>query len=195
MQMTIESVHLGAVAVLKAEFYKDDRGFFVEEFREDQFRELGLPSNFMQENHSGSVENVIRGLHFQFQPQMGKLMRVLSGRAFLVAVDIRKNSPTLGDWFGIEIAAEERKQLWAPAGFARGFCVLSDYAEIQYLCTAVYNPSGESGILWSDPEVGIPWPVTDPILSSKDSAAQTLKQWLSRPESENFKFDPGDQIA
>ncbi len=194
MQMAIESVHLGAVAVLKTEFFEDDRGFFVEEFRADQFRELGLPSKFVQENHSGSIKNVVRGLHFQFQPPMGKLMRVLRGRAFLVAVDIRKNSPTLGDWYGVEMSAEERKQLWAPAGFARGFCVISDYAEIQYLCTAVYNPPGETGIRWSDPTVGIQWPVKNPILSSKDSTAQTLDQWLLKKDSDHFQFDPIDQI-
>ena len=160
MKLEIESIHMGAVAVLKSEFFQDDRGFFVEEFRADQFKELGLPYQFVQENHSGSVKNVVRGLHFQWDPPMAKLMRVLSGTAFLVAVDIRRDSPTLGQWFGTEISSTERRQLFAPAGFARGFCVLSDYAEIQYLCTGVYNPQGESGIRWNDPKVGIEWPVS-----------------------------------
>lgn len=195
MKLEIESVHMGAVAVLKSEFFQDDRGFFVEEFRADQFKELGLPHNFAQENHSGSVKNVLRGLHFQWNPPMAKLMRVLSGTAFLVAVDIRKKSPTLGQWFGIEISSDERRQLYAPAGFARGFCVLSDYAEIQYLCTGVYNSKGESGIRWNDPEVGIDWPVKDPILSSKDEKAQLLDEWLNTENSDHIQFDQNDQLA
>ena len=195
MKLEIESVHMGAVAVLKSEFFQDDRGFFVEEFRADQFKELGLPHNFVQENHSGSVKNVLRGLHFQWNPPMAKLMRVLSGTAFLVAVDIRKKSPTLGQWFGIEVSSDERRQLYAPAGFARGFCVLSDFAEIQYLCTGVYNPKGESGIRWNDPEVGIDWPVKDPILSSKDEKAQSLNEWLNTENSDHIQFDQNDRLT
>jgi dTDP-4-dehydrorhamnose 3,5-epimerase len=195
MKLEIESIHMGAVAVLKSEFFQDDRGFFVEEFRADQFKELGLPHNFVQENHSGSVKNVLRGLHFQWNPPMAKLMRVLSGTAFLVAVDIRKKSPTLGQWFGIEVSSDERRQLYAPAGFARGFCVLSDFAEIQYLCTGVYNPKGESGIRWNDPEVGIDWPVKDPILSSKDEKAQSLNEWLNTENSDHIQFDQNDRLT
>jgi dTDP-4-dehydrorhamnose 3,5-epimerase len=194
MKLEIESIHMGAVAVLKNDFFQDDRGFFVEEFRADQFKELGLPYQFVQENHSGSVKNVLRGLHFQWEPPMGKLMRVLSGTAFLVAVDIRKNSPTLGQWYGREISADERRQIFAPAGFARGFCVLSDYAEIQYLCTGVYNSQAESGVLWNDPAIGIEWPVKDPILSGKDEKAQPLSEWLEKEDSNNFQFDPNDQL-
>ncbi len=195
MKLEIESIHMGAVAVLKSEFFQDDRGFFVEEFRADQFKELGLPHNFVQENHSGSVKNVLRGLHFQWNPPMAKLMRVLSGTAFLVAVDIRKKSPTLGQWFGIEVSSDERRQLYAPAGFARGFCVLSDFAEIQYLCTGVYNPKGDSGIRWNDPEVGIDWPVKDPILSSKDEKAQSLNEWLNTENSDHIQFDQNDRLT
>ena len=119
---------------------------------------------------------------------MGKLMRVSLGTAFLVAVDIRKGSPTLGKWVGVEASAENRRQVWAPAGFARGFCVLSDVAEIQYKCTGTYNTKGESGIRWDDPEIGIEWPIQDVSLSEKDAKAQTLAKWLSRPESANFNF-------
>jgi dTDP-4-dehydrorhamnose 3,5-epimerase len=119
---------------------------------------------------------------------MGKLMRVSLGSAFLVAVDIRKGSPTLGKWVGIEASSENRRQVWAPAGFARGFCVLSDVAEIQYKCTGIYNNKGESGIRWDDPEIGIEWPIQDVSLSDKDQKAQTLAQWLSRPESANFSY-------
>lgn len=194
MKLEIESIHMGSVAVLKSEFFEDDRGFFVEEFRADQFKELGLPHRFVQENHSGSVKNVVRGLHFQWNPPMAKLMRVLTGTAFLIAVDIRKKSPTLGQWFGVEISSKERRQLYAPAGFARGFCVLSDYAEIQYLCTGVYNPQGESGIRWNDPEIGIEWPVKEPILSSKDEKAQLLSEWLKTDNAKHFTYNPDDQL-
>jgi len=194
MKLAIESVHLGAVVVIKSDLYQDDRGFFIEEFRADQFKELGLPFNFVQENHSGSVRNVLRGLHFQWNPPMGKLMRILSGTAFLVAVDIRKNSPTLGQWYSIELSSNERKQIYAPAGFARGFCVLSDYAEIQYLCTGIYNSQGESGIRWNDPAIGIDWPVKEPILSSKDEKAPLLNEWLKTEHANHFIFDKKDQL-
>ncbi len=116
-------------------------------------------------------------------------MRVSSGKAFLVAVDIRKNSATLGKWVSVEASAENRRQVWAPAGFARGFCVLSESAEIQYKCTGLYNNKGESGILWNDPAIGVEWPIpnSEAELSEKDKRAQTLAQWLTRPESEYFK--------
>jgi dTDP-4-dehydrorhamnose 3,5-epimerase len=117
---------------------------------------------------------------------MGKLMRVSFGSAFLVAVDIRKGSPTLGKWCGVEVSAENRRQVWAPAGFARGFCVLSEVAEIQYKCTGIYNSQAESGIRWDDPQIGIEWPVNQPSLSEKDRKAQTLEEWLARPESDHF---------
>lgn len=188
MKIEIESRHLGEVCVLAPEVFQDDRGFFTEVFRADQFKAMGLPYEFGQDNHSGSVRGVLRGLHFQWEPPMGKLMRVTRGTAFLVAVDIRKGSPTLGEWFGAEISMESRKQIWAPAGFARGFCVLSDYAEIQYKCTGIYNNKGESGIRWDDPEIGIQWPMREVQLSDKDRKAQTLKEWLARPESEYFKY-------
>ena len=150
----------------------------------------GVGDQFVQDNHSRSVKGVVRGLHFQWEPPMGKLMRVSLGSAFLVAVDVRKGSPTLGKWVGVEASAENRRQVWAPAGFARGFCVLSDVAEIQYKCTGIYNNKGESGILWNDPQIGIDWPIEieNALLSGKDKRAQTLAEWLSRPESANFAY-------
>jgi dTDP-4-dehydrorhamnose 3,5-epimerase len=160
----------------------------MEVYREDQFIELGLPSRFVQFNHSGSVKNTVRGLHFQWEPPMGKLMRVCRGAAFMVAVDIRKGSPTQGKWVGIEANDENNLLIWAPAGFARGFGVLSEYAEIQYLTTGTYNGSCESGIRWNDPEIGIKWPVKEPILSDKDKGAQTLAQWLETEYSNHFKY-------
>lgn len=188
MAFSIESTHLNGLVVLTPSVYEDERGFFMEVFRADQFRDLGLPTEFVQDNHSSSKHGVLRGLHFQWDPAMGKLMRVTVGSAYLVAVDIRKGSPTLGRWFGIEGSAANRKQVWAPAGFARGFCVTSDYAEIQYKCTGTYSSNAESGIRWNDPRVGVEWPVKDPILSAKDANAQTLEQWLASPLSDQFRY-------
>jgi len=188
MEFKIESRLSEDVVVVVPEVFQDSRGFFMETFREDQFKALGLPYQFVQDNHSRSVKGVTRGLHFQWDPPMSKLMRVSLGSAFLVAVDIRKGSPTLGKWFGIEVSADNRRQVWAPAGFARGFCVLSDLAEIQYKCTGLYNPKGESGIRWDDPEIGVKWPTTNALLSEKDKKAQTLAQWLASPLSDNFRY-------
>jgi dTDP-4-dehydrorhamnose 3,5-epimerase len=117
-------------------------------------------------------------------------MRVLHGTAYLVAVDLRKDSPTLGKWFGRIFTAEDKKQLWAPASFARGFCALSDGVEIEYLTTGIYNPATETGIRWDDPAIGIAWPVKKPVLSDRDRSAQTLAEWLARPESDHFKVEP-----
>jgi len=188
MQLKRESEHLNGVVVINPEVYQDDRGFFTEIYRKDQFEDLGITAVFVQENHSRSSKNVLRGLHFQWDPPMGKLMRVTVGRAYLVAVDIRKGSPTLGQWFGMEVSAENKKQIWASAGFARGFCVLSDFAEIQYMCSGIYNNKAESGILWNDSTLGIKWPCSNPTLSGKDEKAQTLEEWLKRPESNYFKY-------
>jgi dTDP-4-dehydrorhamnose 3,5-epimerase len=188
MPIRIESRHLGDIAVLASEVFEDERGFFMEVYRADQCKALGLPTEFVQDNHSRSKRGVVRGLHFQWDPPMGKLMRVTYGSAFLIAVDIRKGSPTLGQWFGVEVSAQDKKQVWAPAGFARGFCVTSDFAEIQYKCTGIYNPKGESGIRWNDPKIGIQWPVKEPELSGKDRQAQTLDEWLASPASNHFQF-------
>lgn len=188
MEIRVESRHLSDVVVLVPDIFQDSRGFFMETFRQDQFKALGLPHDFVQDNHSRSAKGVVRGLHFQWEPPMGKLMRVILGSAFLVAVDIRKSSPLLGKWFGIEASAENRRQVWAPAGFARGFCVLSEVAEIQYKCTGLYNNKGESGIRWNDPQIDVEWPVSVPSLSEKDQKAQTLEQWLARPESDFFRY-------
>ena len=189
MDFRIESRFLGDVMVVVPDIFRDARGFLMETFREDQFKALGLPTGFVQDNHSRSVKGVLRGLHFQWDPPMGKLMRVSLGSAFLVAVDIRKGSPTFGKWAGVVASDENRQQVWAPAGFARGFCVLSDVAEIQYKCTGIYNNKGESGILWDDPAIGIEWPLTDVQLSDKDRKAQTLAQWLASPQSDNFRYE------
>jgi len=188
MSFDVERTAIADLLIVTPSVFQDQRGFFLEVFRTDHYQALGLPRNFVQFNHSGSVKHTIRGLHFQWDPPMGKLMRVTRGTAFLVAVDIRRDSPTLGQWFGITLSEQDRRLLWAPAGFGRGFAVLSDFAEIQYFTTGTYNPVGESGVRWNDPAIGVDWPVSDPILSAKDKNAQMLSEWLNRKESDNFRI-------
>lgn len=190
MSFRIESTHLNGVMVITPQVLGDSRGFFMETFRADQFRELGLPVEFPQDNHSRSAKGVLRGLHFQWDPPMGKLMRVTSGAAFLVAVDVRKGSPSLGKWFGLEVSAENKKQVWAPYGFARGFCALTDGCEVQYKCTGRYNQRGEAGIYFADPEIGIQWPIdlAAAVISERDRTAPRLAQWLASAASENILY-------
>jgi len=188
MRTSIETTAIPDVLKVIQAAAEDERGFFYEVFRADEFAAVGLPTEFVQLNHSRSGAGILRGLHFQWDPPMGKLMRVTQGRAFLVAVDVRRDSPTLGHWLGFDLSGSDRTQIWAPAGIARGFCVLSDRVEIEYLCTGTYNPHCESGVRWDDPEIGIDWPIRDPILSPKDRTAQTLRQWLEREESNRFVY-------
>ena len=193
--MRIESTHLRDIAVIVPDVYEDDRGYFMETFREDQFRELGLPTNFVQDNHSFSRKGVIRGLHFQWNPPMGKLMRVTRGVAFLVAVDVRLGSPTVGQWFGIEASDENKRQVWAPAGFARGFCALTDQVHVQYKCTGIYNSKAESAIRWDDSDIGIKWPLQDAIVSAKDKNARSLQNWLASDEAVHFAMEPVARLS
>ena len=180
----------GEVKVIQPKVLGDERGFFMETYRDDNFRDLGLPTKWVQDNHSRSAKGVLRGLHFQWDPPMSKLMRVTSGVAFLVAVDIRKGSPTVGKWVGVEVSAENKLQVYAPYGFARGFCALTDGCEVQYKVTGLYNPAAESGISYRDPAIGIDWPLQDVSVSSKDGSAQTLSEWLASPFSENILYRP-----
>jgi len=197
MPIKVESVHMNEVIVLAPEVHGDARGFFMEAFRADHFKALGLPDSFVQENHSCSAKGVLRGLHFQWDPPMGKIMRVTSGRAFLVAVDIRKGSPTLGEWFGMEVSAENKKQIWAPYGFARGFYAMTEGCEVQYKCTALYNPQGEGVVLHSDPQIGIRWPgdASQATLSERDRKAPTLAEWLASPQSDRIRFEPPGSVS
>lgn len=190
MKVTVHETSLPEVLIVEHEVFEDDRGFFMEVYRADEFAAhagLGLPSTFVQLNHSRSVRDVTRGLHFQWAPPMGKLMRVPRGEAFLVAVDIRPESPTLGRYESIIASERNRLQLWAPACFARGFCTLSDVAEVEYLTTGTYNSRAESGVRWDDPRIGIDWPIAEPVLSRKDAEAQSLAEWLERPEAQTFR--------
>jgi dTDP-4-dehydrorhamnose 3,5-epimerase len=190
MPFTVEETALPEVRLVRPRLFADERGWFTEVLQASAFGELGLPTSFVQVNQSRSTRGVVRGLHFQWDPPQGKLMRVVAGRAFLVAVDIRPGSATLGRSVTVEASSDEPLLMWAPASFARGFAVLSDVAEVEYFCTAPYSPAHESGIRWDDPAIGIAWPVADPQLSPKDAAAGTLADWLARPESAAFAVEP-----
>ena len=190
MQIRKESTHLGEIVIVAPEVFEDERGFFMETYRADQFAALGLPTNFVQDNHSRSKKDVLRGLHFQYDPAMGKLMRVTWGEAFLVAVDLRKGSPTLGKWWGTELSAKNKKWMWAPASFARGFCVLSEWAEVQYKTTGIYNGQTDISIRFDDPDIGIRWPVSHPQISERDRKAMSFAQWLRSPTSDCFQYLP-----
>lgn len=170
----------GEVKYIQTLPFQDSRGFLSIPYRYDEFAELGLPTDFVQCNHSRSYKNVIRGLHFQFTPPMGKLMRVTRGSAYLITVDLRRNSRTFLDYIGLYMSEGDHMQIWAPAGFARGFCALRDFTEVQYMCTGMFDPKGDSVVRWDDPDIGITWPVYNPILSEKDRNAPTVEEWIKR---------------
>jgi dTDP-4-dehydrorhamnose 3,5-epimerase len=163
------------VFVLEPKVFGDDRGFFFESYNEQTFRSIGLATRFMQDNHSGSRKGVLRGLHYQLQQPQGKLVRALRGEIFDVAVDIRRDSPQFGHWFGVSLSAENKRQLWIPPGFAHGFLVTSEFAEVAYKATELYSPASERSIAWNDSTIGIEWPVEcEPTLSAKDAAGLPL---------------------
>jgi len=156
------------VLLIEPKVFEDPRGFFMETYRRDAFAAQGINADFVQINHSQSVRHTLRGLHYQVGHPQGKLVRVLRGKVFDVVVDIRFGSPTFGRWITEILSARNKKQLFVPVGFAHGFCVLSDEAEFLYYCTDYYHPQGEKGIIWNDPDLAIPWPTPEPLLSEKD---------------------------
>jgi dTDP-4-dehydrorhamnose 3,5-epimerase len=166
---------LPEVVLIEPDVFKDDRGFFLETWHQEKYREGGLPETFVQDNHSFSVRNVLRGLHAQIRHPQGKLVRAVLGDVFDVAVDIRPGSPTFGQWVGEILSGDNFRQLWIPPGFAHGFCVLSETAHVLYKCTEIYHREDEVSILWNDPEIGIEWPVREPVLSDKDRQARRLQ--------------------
>ena len=171
---------LPGLLLIEPEIFGDSRGFFLESWNRKRYAEAGVQCDFVQDNLSRSRRGVVRGLHFQYPDAQGKLVYVLEGEVFDVAVDIRRDSPTFGSWEGAVLSAENRLQAFVPEGFAHGFCVLSETALFAYKCTAFYNPAAEGGILWNDPDIGIQWPVSDPLLSEKDKKYPTLRELASR---------------
>ncbi|HLU49865.1 MAG TPA: dTDP-4-dehydrorhamnose 3,5-epimerase [Planctomycetota bacterium] len=176
--MQVERTEIPDVIVITPKVFRDDRGFFLETYQAERYAQAGIPGPFVQDNHSRSVRGTLRGLHAQRQYPQGKLVRCIAGEIWDVAVDIRRGSPTFGRWVGVSLSAENFRQIWVPPGFAHGFCVLSDTAEVEYKVTDLYKPNDELGIIWNDEEIGIEWPIRDPILSEKDKKSPRLRDVL-----------------
>ena len=179
--MRVIHTELPGVVIFQPDAFGDPRGFFMETFHREKYRALGLDREFVQDNFSHSCARTLRGLHYQWHQPQAKLVTVLHGAVFDVAVDIRRGSPTFGRWIGLTLSRENHKQLFIPEGFAHGFCVLSERVDFIYKCTAFYDPSDERGLLWNDPAVGIDWPISEPLLSARDVRLPLL---ADVPESE-----------
>ena len=175
--MNVVDTELADAKIIEPKVFGDQRGFFLESFNKSVYDKAGLPTEFVQDNHSRSAKGVLRGLHFQLKKPQGKLVRVTRGEVFDVAVDLRKSSPDFGRWTGVVLSEENQKLFWVPPGFAHGFYVLSDIADFQYKCTEYYHPEFEHTLQWDDPAVGVQWPIIDghtPVLSEKDSVCPPL---------------------
>lgn len=177
--MQITETSLPGVLLVQPRVFGDARGYFLETYRQDRFEEAGIPEAFVQDNESFSTRGILRGLHYQWPKPQGKLVRVIRGSVYDVAVDVRRDSPTFGQWVGVELSGENKHQLWVPPGFAHGFCVSSDEALVVYKCTDYYAPECEQALLWSDPALGITWPTDAPLLSPKDIAGIPLAEIAS----------------
>jgi len=170
------STALPGVVVLEPQVHRDGRGFFLEVYNTERLRSHGIDVRFVQDNHSRSVRGTLRGLHWQFRRPQAKLVRVVQGEIFDVAVDIRRGSPTFGTWMGVTLSGDNFRQTFIPEGFAHGFCVLSETADVEYKCSDYYDPGGEAGLVWNDPAIGIAWPVESPLLSQRDAAHASLAE-------------------
>lgn len=189
--MKIHPTHLDGAVIIEPKVFEDTRGFFLETYQETRYREKGIICSFVQDNLSYSIKDTLRGLHFQYPHSQAKLVSVIKGEVFDVAVDIRKGSPNYGRWVGVTLSSENHRQLFIPEGFAHGFCVLSDDAVFSYKCSEFYYPHAEHGIVWNDPEIGIEWPVASPLLSEKDGRYPLLNDM---PESALPVFRPSANL-
>lgn len=184
--MQLESVSISDIKVFVAKHFPDERGYLLQSWVRDDLDALGIPSQFTQAIQTYSKRGVVRGMHFQWTPPMGKLVRCIHGAIIDVAIDVRHGSPTLGKHVAVELSGENHRVIWVPPGFAHGTFALADDSIVLYECTAGHGLGGEGGILWNDPELDIDWPKLPPIVSAKDQAAPTLQQWLGDPRSQNF---------
>jgi dTDP-4-dehydrorhamnose 3,5-epimerase len=171
---------LPEVICIEPDVYRDNRGYFLETYRADKYREGGIDLQFVQHNHSRSIAGTLRGLHLQVRHAQGKLVRVVEGEIWDVAVDVRRGSPTFGQWVAVTLSAENFKQCYIPPGFAHGFCVVGRMADVEYKCTSVYDPADELGILWNDPTLNIRWPIENPFLSERDRRQPRLTEVIDR---------------
>ena len=182
MKIHVTTTPLQGLLIVNTDFFKDERGFFIESWHKQDFAAAGIECEFVQDSHSRSSFGVLRGLHYQdMRAPMAKLVRCTVGKILDVAVDLRVNSPTFGKWFSIELNPENKTQLFIPVGFAHGFATLSDVCEVQYKQTNVYKPEAEGGIAWNDPDLAITWPLKEPILSKRDQNQKTLRQYRENP--------------
>ena len=168
------------IILVEPDVHRDERGFFLESYHVGKYQEAGIKEDFVQDNHSLSRQGTLRGLHMQIQHPQAKLIRVLRGEIWDVAVDLRRGSPTFGQHFGVELSADNHRQLFVATGLAHGFLVMSEEAEVEYKCSDIYDPDGELSVAWNDVEIGIPWPIEDPILSDKDLQAPSLAEVMDR---------------
>ncbi len=173
--MKVRTCSLEGILLIEPEIFEDDRGFFLESFEEERYRNEGITERFLQSNHSRSKKNVLRGMHFTRRKRQAQLLTVISGRIFDVVVDIRRASPTFGKWFGTELGDGGTRQIYMPHGFAHGFCVLSDWADLDYKVSQRYDPADEGGLIWNDPDIGVKWPISKPLVSSRDQRFNSLK--------------------
>ena len=180
--MNVIETKLSGCLIIEPTIYRDDRGFFLEEWHRDKYSEIGIASEFVQDNRSRSSKNILRGLHFQINKPQGKLVSVTRGCVYDVAVDLRVDSATFGQYVGVVLTGDKNNQLYIPPGFAHGFCVLSEYADFHYKCTDFYDPKDESGIIWNDNEIAIDWPIDSPILSPKDNLLPTFADYKKLPK-------------
>lgn len=178
--MRFAPTDLPGVIVIEPDVHRDARGFFLETYHADKYSAGGIKGPFVQDNHTCSAAGTLRGLHLQLRRPQGKLIRVIEGEIFDVAVDVRRGSPTFGRWVGIVMSADNFRQCYVPPGFAHGFCVTSQVAQVEYKCTDLYDPAGEIGIAWNDPELAIAWPVSQPLLSDRDRGHRNLAQLWDR---------------
>jgi dTDP-4-dehydrorhamnose 3,5-epimerase len=192
MDMQIVNTELRGVVIIEVQARQDARGFFFEAYNHRQFVEHGLDCQFVQDNHSRSIRNVLRGFHFQdMTAPLVKLVRCTTGRILDVVVDLRVGSPTFGRWMAEELSAENRRQLWVPVGCGHAFLTLSEFAEVQYKCSNYYTPAAEGVVAWNDPDLAVEWPIPDPILSGRDQAGMSLRDYLRAPR---FSFETGSQL-
>ena len=178
--MVIKTTSLDGVLIIEPDIFRDNRGFFLETFNQNRYAEYGIARTFVQDNLSFSVKGTLRGLHFQNQHPQAKLVQAITGEVFDVAVDIRPGSDTFGRWEGIHLSDQNKRQLFIPEGFAHGFCVLSETAHFLYKCTDFYTPEDEGGIIWSDPDIAIDWPIKKPIVSDKDNQFPRLSELFAQ---------------
>ena len=190
MGFRLTETEIAGLVVIEPEVFGDERGFFFESYNKAQFAGLGIECDFIQDNHSRSSKGVLRGIHYQdMTAPLAKLVRCTHGEILDVGVDLRVGSPTLGRWVAVELTAENRKQLMVPVGFGHGFATLSEVAEVQYKVSGAYVPEAEGTVAWDDPEIGVLWPIEEPVLSRKDQGGMSLQQYLKKPA---FRFEaPG----